>query len=238
MGPARTDAVWPRPSLHAVANVAVCCATTCICRLQTATALFMPPFQSRFVLGSAPAWEQMGERWFPTFAGVLMVEAAKQIYAGSMVREHDRKRPSLLTDAARIRKIGWFRARSELTASFCSLSLRVPHRAWRPTHPGGNKGGTGVSPVWPGTRARRPCHRSGVNFCLAKQSSNSGGILDCFASLARKHRHREERSDVAIQHTLDCFASLAVTAKFSSKAGRRAAGAELAMTPLFLIGSG
>jgi len=55
--------------------------------LQNATALFMPPFQSRFVLRSAPAWEQIGARWFPTFAGVLLVEAAKQIYAGAAVRE-------------------------------------------------------------------------------------------------------------------------------------------------------
>ncbi|HLN24702.1 MAG TPA: methyltransferase type 11, partial [Patescibacteria group bacterium] len=46
-----------------------------------------PPFQSRFVLRSAPAWEQIGARWFPTFAGVLLVEAAKQIYAGAAVRE-------------------------------------------------------------------------------------------------------------------------------------------------------
>ena len=29
----------------------------------------------------APAWERIGKRWFPTFAGVLLVEATKQIYA-------------------------------------------------------------------------------------------------------------------------------------------------------------
>ncbi|MTJ80935.1 MAG: class I SAM-dependent methyltransferase [Telmatospirillum sp.] len=55
--------------------------------LQTATALYMPPFRSRFVLRSAPAWEQLGERWFPSFAGVLLVEAAKQIYGGSAIRQ-------------------------------------------------------------------------------------------------------------------------------------------------------
>jgi SAM-dependent methyltransferase len=53
----------------------------------TATALFMPPFRSRMVLRSAPAWEQIGNRWFPTFAGVLLVEAGKQIYASSRVQE-------------------------------------------------------------------------------------------------------------------------------------------------------
>jgi SAM-dependent methyltransferase len=52
-----------------------------------ATALFVPPFRSRMVLRSAPAWEQIGARWFPTFAGVLLVEAGKQIYGGSRVLE-------------------------------------------------------------------------------------------------------------------------------------------------------
>ena len=35
------------------------------------------------VLSSAPAWEEIGGRWFATFAGVVMVEATKQIYAGT-----------------------------------------------------------------------------------------------------------------------------------------------------------
>jgi hypothetical protein len=51
----------------------------------TGTALFVPPFQSRFVLRSAPFWENLGQRWFPTFAGVVLVEASKQIYGGSRV---------------------------------------------------------------------------------------------------------------------------------------------------------
>ncbi len=55
--------------------------------LQTAAALYMPPVKSRFVLRSAPAWEQVGARWFQGFAGVLLVEAAKQIYAGSALRD-------------------------------------------------------------------------------------------------------------------------------------------------------
>ena len=45
------------------------------------TALFIPPATSRMMLRSAAAWERIGKRWFPTFAGVLMVEATKQIYA-------------------------------------------------------------------------------------------------------------------------------------------------------------
>jgi SAM-dependent methyltransferase len=56
--------------------------------LQTASALYMPPFRSRFILRTAPAWEQLADRWFGGFAGVLLVEAAKQIYAASAVHGH------------------------------------------------------------------------------------------------------------------------------------------------------
>src|SRR6202045_873405 len=44
-------------------------------------ALFIPPAKKRVMLRSAAAWERIGRRWFPTFAGVLLVEATKQIYA-------------------------------------------------------------------------------------------------------------------------------------------------------------
>jgi len=54
--------------------------------LQSRTALFMPPSNRRIFLRSAPAWENIGSRWFPGFAGVLMVEAAKQLYAATGVQ--------------------------------------------------------------------------------------------------------------------------------------------------------
>lgn len=60
--------------------------------VQTAAALFIPPVKSRMLLKSAPAWEQLGCRWFQTFAGVLMVEAVKQIYAATPTREKARSR--------------------------------------------------------------------------------------------------------------------------------------------------
>jgi SAM-dependent methyltransferase len=44
-------------------------------------ALFVPPSTGRMLRRSAAAWERVGRRWFPTFAGVLLVEASKQIYA-------------------------------------------------------------------------------------------------------------------------------------------------------------
>jgi SAM-dependent methyltransferase len=47
----------------------------------TAAALFVPPSRRRMILRSAAAWERLGKRWFPTFAGVVLIEAAKQIYA-------------------------------------------------------------------------------------------------------------------------------------------------------------
>ena len=48
--------------------------------IQSATALFMPPTVNRFLLAWAPAWEELGERWLQTFAGVIMIEASKQVY--------------------------------------------------------------------------------------------------------------------------------------------------------------
>ena len=44
-------------------------------------ALFIPPARHRVMLRSAVAWERVGKRWFPGFAGVFLVEATKQIYA-------------------------------------------------------------------------------------------------------------------------------------------------------------
>ena len=56
------------------------------------TALFIPPATSRMMLRSAAAWERIGKRWFPTFAGVRMVEATKQIYAKPAAARAPRRR--------------------------------------------------------------------------------------------------------------------------------------------------
>ncbi len=50
--------------------------------VQSSAALYVPPTRSRMVLSSAPAWEEIGQRWFTAFAGVVMAEATKEIYAG------------------------------------------------------------------------------------------------------------------------------------------------------------
>jgi SAM-dependent methyltransferase len=56
------------------------------------TALFIPPARKRMILRSAPAWERLGRRWFPTFAGVVLVEATKQIYAKPTLARAPRRR--------------------------------------------------------------------------------------------------------------------------------------------------
>lgn len=58
---------------------------------QTATALYVPPIHSRMLMSSAVAWEKIGQRWFNTFAGVVLVSAMKQIYAGTAVGERARR---------------------------------------------------------------------------------------------------------------------------------------------------
>lgn len=64
---------------------------------QTARALFIPPTRSRVVLKSAPAWENLGARLFEGFAGVVMIEASKQIYQMSANRRVNRRgRPVLV----------------------------------------------------------------------------------------------------------------------------------------------
>ena len=51
-------------------------------------ALFMPPSSSRLMLAAAPAVEKIGARFFNTFGGVNIVEAVKQVYAGTPVPAH------------------------------------------------------------------------------------------------------------------------------------------------------
>ena len=59
---------------------------------RTGAALYVPPTRSNTVLRSAVAWETIGERWFTTFAGVTMVEAAKEIYAKPWAAQRTRRR--------------------------------------------------------------------------------------------------------------------------------------------------
>ncbi len=49
-------------------------------------ALYMPPFTRAFLLRSAVAWERIGAWLWPGFAGVILVEATKQVYAATAVQ--------------------------------------------------------------------------------------------------------------------------------------------------------
>jgi SAM-dependent methyltransferase len=51
-------------------------------------ALYMPPTRSRLALRMAPTVERFGQRWLGRFAGVSVIEAGKQLYAGIAERSH------------------------------------------------------------------------------------------------------------------------------------------------------
>lgn len=55
--------------------------------IRTEHALYIPPSQSRFFLSTASAWEKLGYKWFRNLSGVLIIEASKQVYAGTTVEE-------------------------------------------------------------------------------------------------------------------------------------------------------
>ena len=45
-----------------------------------ARALFFPPSSAAFWRSTAPMWENIGNRWLKAFAGVHLIESAKQLY--------------------------------------------------------------------------------------------------------------------------------------------------------------
>ena len=47
------------------------------------SALFLPPFKGRTMLTALATLETTGQRWWSKFAGVLIIEAEKQIYAAN-----------------------------------------------------------------------------------------------------------------------------------------------------------
>jgi hypothetical protein len=51
----------------------------------TERALFFPPAASRLMLVTSSVWEKVGPQLFSAFGGVNIIEATKQLYAGTMV---------------------------------------------------------------------------------------------------------------------------------------------------------
>jgi len=64
--------------------------------VHTDRALWLPPMRSRMVVRTGPAWEKVGARWFPALGGVNIVEATKQIYAGTPLHAAARARPRIV----------------------------------------------------------------------------------------------------------------------------------------------
>jgi hypothetical protein len=73
--------------------------------LRQTRALYMPPTRSRLALRMAPAMERFGQRWLGRFAGVSVIEAGKQLYAGVAERSGQRElavvRPKLRVASSR-----------------------------------------------------------------------------------------------------------------------------------------
>jgi SAM-dependent methyltransferase len=68
-------------------------------------ALAVPPFRRRPWLRTGAAWERIGLALWPAFAGVIIVEATKQLYQGVPARESRRRlnpalRPALIPPGA------------------------------------------------------------------------------------------------------------------------------------------
>jgi SAM-dependent methyltransferase len=76
-------------------------------------ALYAPPITLPLFTGAAPTWEATGERLWPTFGGVLMVEAVKRLYGSSNVAT---ERRFLLAQPARAR--------------FQGSAGAIPHKKW------------------------------------------------------------------------------------------------------------
>ena len=74
--------------------------------VQTAHALFVPPFRWRMLQRGAAAWERAGERWFTRFAGLVVIEATKQIYAATPARAVARGRERLVAVPSPMRPAG------------------------------------------------------------------------------------------------------------------------------------
>ncbi len=55
-------------------------------------ALYSPPFERRYLINAAPAFERLGARFWPALSGLIVVEATKQLYQGLPVRVRAKER--------------------------------------------------------------------------------------------------------------------------------------------------
>jgi SAM-dependent methyltransferase len=67
---------------------------------ETRRALYLPPINRRLAVKAAPMFERAGNLLFQTFAGVLLVEATKQVYAVTPGKAVTRRRFVVLPGGA------------------------------------------------------------------------------------------------------------------------------------------
>ena len=76
-------------------------------------ALYMPPFSWRILLKWPLFWERLGLVLWPTFSGVIMVEATKQVYAAVPARETQQGPPPHRAGPRRRHPARWGLARQQ-----------------------------------------------------------------------------------------------------------------------------
>ncbi|MDX2289288.1 MAG: methyltransferase domain-containing protein [Hyphomicrobiaceae bacterium] len=70
--------------------------------IEWSAALYVPPFSRDTLLKTAVAWERMGARVLPGFAGVIIVEATKELMAPLKVKRRIRVLPDLVPAGGRL----------------------------------------------------------------------------------------------------------------------------------------
>jgi SAM-dependent methyltransferase len=75
-------------------------------------ALYMPPFNWRFLLRGSLFWERLGLVLWPAFSGVIMVEATKQVYGAVPVKAIKKRSRRLVPVPAAVRPAGGVSARA------------------------------------------------------------------------------------------------------------------------------
>lgn len=60
--------------------------------LRTLRGLYFLPYRNRSWLKAAPGWERLARTWAPGFAGVILIEAAKQVYGAKPVKSRRQQR--------------------------------------------------------------------------------------------------------------------------------------------------
>jgi SAM-dependent methyltransferase len=73
--------------------------------LRSASALFFPPSERKYLLRSARFIEKCGKYFFPAFGGLLLLEAEKRIYAPIAQKAHRNVRKAYVPSAQPVRSI-------------------------------------------------------------------------------------------------------------------------------------